>query len=72
LPGVALSVVLWLAIAAFYSYYLSISNYARFYAGLSQLMIAMIFFQVTAIIILLGAELNRGIMELKKLTNGNH
>ncbi|WP_334145732.1 YihY/virulence factor BrkB family protein [Hyphomicrobium sp.] len=71
-PGVALSVVLWLAIAAFYSYYLSISNYARFYAGLSQLMIAMIFFQVTAVIILLGAELNRGIMELKKLANGNH
>jgi membrane protein len=35
-------------------------------------MIAMIFFQVTAIIILLGAELNRGIMELKKLANGNH
>jgi membrane protein len=70
-PGVAFSVVLWLAIAAFYSYYLSISNYARFYAGLSQLMIAMIFFQVTAIIILLGAELNRGIMEIKKLTNGN-
>ena len=71
-PGVAFSVVVWLGIAAFYSYYLSISNYARFYAGLSQLMIAMIFFQVTAIIILLGAELNRGIMELKKLSNGNH
>jgi membrane protein len=71
-PGVAFSVVLWLAIAGFYSYYLSISNYARFYAGLSQLMIAMIFFQVTAVIILLGAELNRGIMEIKKLTNGKH
>ena len=70
-PGVALSVVLWLTIAGFYSYYLSVSNYARFYAGLSQLMVAMIFFQVTAIIIILGAELNRGIMELKKLTNGN-
>jgi membrane protein len=69
-PGVAFSVVLWLAIAGFYSYYLSISNYARFYAGLSQLMVAMIFFQVTAVIIILGAELNRGIMELKKLANG--
>jgi membrane protein len=32
----------------------------------------MIFFQVTAVIILLGAEVNRGIMELKKLTNGKH
>ncbi len=37
-PGVALSVVLWLTIASFYSYYLNFSDYARFYAGLSQLM----------------------------------
>ena len=71
LPGVALSVVLWLTIAGFYSYYVNISDYTRFYAGLSQLMVAMIFFQFTAIIIILGAELNRGIMELKKLGNGN-
>jgi membrane protein len=70
-PGVALSVALWLTVAGFYSHYLSISDYARFYAGLSQLMVAMIFFQFTSIIIILGAELNRGIMEIKKLTNGN-
>ncbi|MDX2306881.1 MAG: YihY/virulence factor BrkB family protein [Hyphomicrobium sp.] len=70
-PGVLLSTALWIAIAALYSYYLDLSDYTRFYAGLSQLMIALIFFQFTAIIILLGAELNRGIMELKKLgTNG--
>jgi membrane protein len=69
-PGVALSVVLWLTVAGFYSYYLNFSDYARFYAGLSQLMVALIFFQFTAIIIILGAELNRGIMELKKLGNG--
>ncbi len=67
-PGVALSVVLWLAIAAFYSYYLKFSDYTRFYAGLSQLMVALIFFQMTAIVIILGAELNRGIMEMKKLS----
>ena len=69
-PGIAVSVVLWLTIAGFYSYYLNFSDYARFYAGLSQLMVALIFFQFTAIIIILGAELNRGIMELKKLGNG--
>lgn len=69
-PGVALSVVLWLVIAAFYSNYLSFSDYTRFYAGLSQLMVALIFFQLTAIVILLGAELNRGIMEMKKRGNG--
>lgn len=71
-PGIALSVALWLAVAAFYSLYLSVSNYARFYAGLSQLMIALIFFQFTALIIILGAELNRGIMELKRLSNGDN
>ena len=69
-PGVALSVMLWLALAALYSYYLNFNDYARFYAGLSQLMVALIFFQFTAIIIILGAELNRGMMEFKKLTNG--
>lgn len=70
-PGVLLSTALWVTVAALYSYYLDLSDYTRFYAGLSQLMIALIFFQFTAIIILLGAELNRGIMELKKLgSNG--
>ena len=34
--------------------------------GELQVMVALIFFQVTAVIILLGAELNRGIMELIK------
>lgn len=71
-PGIALSVVLWLLIAGLYSHYLALYDYSRFYAGLSQLMIALIFFQFTAIIILLGAELNRGIIELKKLRNGRH
>ena len=62
--------VLWLAIAAFYSYYLKFSDYTRFYAGLSQLMVAMIFFQATAIVVILGAELNRGIIELMKRGDG--
>ncbi len=33
-------------------------------------MIALIFFQVTAAIIILGAEVNRGVIELKKYKNG--
>lgn len=66
-PGVLLSIVLWLALAWAYSYYLNLSDYTRFYAGLSQLMVAMIFFQLTGVIILLGAELNRGLIELRRL-----
>ena len=38
--------VLWLTLASLYSYYLNFSDYTRFYAGLSQLMVAMIFFQM--------------------------
>ena len=66
-PGVLLSVILWLTVAGLYSYYLNFSDYTRFYAGLSQLMIALIFFQTSAVIVILGAELNRGIIELKRL-----
>lgn len=71
LPGVVLSTVLWIGAGALYSYYLEFSDYSRFYAGLSQLMVALIFFQVTAVIILLGAELNRGLIELRKLSAAN-
>jgi membrane protein len=66
-PGVLLSTTLWLTVASLYSYYLNFSDYTRFYAGLSQLMVALIFFQMTAVIVILGAELNRGIFELKRL-----
>ena len=64
---VLLSMCLWLALASLYSYYLNFSDYTRFYAGLSQLMVALIFFQMSAVIMILGAELNRGILELKRL-----
>ena len=66
-PGILLSVVLWLTLVNLWSQYLRITNYSLFYAGLSQLMVAMIFFQFTAIAILLGAEFNRGIIEFRKL-----
>lgn len=66
-PGVLLSIALWLALAGLWSHYLEITNYSLFYAGLSQLMVAMIFFQFTAIAIILGAEFNRGIIEMKRM-----
>ena len=43
-----------------------ISDYSRFYAGLTRIMSALVFFQVSAIIVILGAELNRGIVEVKR------
>ncbi|MEO0810934.1 MAG: YihY/virulence factor BrkB family protein [Pseudomonadota bacterium] len=71
-PGITLTIVLWLAIGWLYSYYLSYSNYELFYASLSQIMTSLIFFQITAIAIILGAELNRGIISFRQIHSDNH
>jgi membrane protein len=65
-PGVMLSIVLWLLAARLFGSWLNINDYSRFYAGLTQIMSALVFFQVSAIIVILGAELNRGIIEVKR------
>jgi membrane protein len=65
-PGVVLSIVLWLIAAQVFASWLTISDYSRFYAGLTQVMSALVFFQVSAIIVILGAELNRGIVEVRR------
>jgi len=65
-PGVLISIVLWLLAAQLFASWLSISNYSRFYAGLTSIMSALVFFQVSAIIVILGAELNRGLVEVKR------
>ena len=65
-PGVLLSIVLWLIAAQVFASWLTINDYSRFYAGLTQIMSALVFFQVSAIIVILGAELNRGLVEVKR------
>jgi membrane protein len=65
-PGVLLSMVLWVLAARLFGSWLNISDYSRFYAGLTQIMSALVFFQFTAIIVILGAELNRGLLEIRE------
>ena len=65
-PGVLLSIVLWLLAARLFGSWLAFSDYSRFYAGLTSIMSALVFFQISAIIIILGAELNRGLLEMKE------
>jgi membrane protein len=65
-PGVVLSIVLWIVAAQLFASWLTISDYSRFYAGLTRIMSALVFFQVSAIIVIVGAELNRGIVEVKR------
>ena len=62
-PGALLSVVLWIFAGWLYSWWLTVSNYAIFYAGLTQLLTALIFFQLSALIVILGAQYNRALAE---------
>jgi membrane protein len=62
---VALSVGLWILEANLFSRWLTINDYSRFYAGLTQVMSALVFFQMAAIIVILGAEVNRALSAVR-------
>ncbi len=64
-PGVLLSLGFWILAAVLYSTWLTVSDYTKFYAGLTQLLSALIFFQVTGMIMILGAEFNRALAEAR-------
>jgi membrane protein len=66
LPGVLLSIMLWLLAARLFASWLTFSDYSRFYAGLTHVMSALVFFQLSAVIVIVGAELNRGILEMRR------
>ena len=63
-PGILHTMALWLVAGTVYSQYLAYYNfYASTYAGLANVMIALFFFFITAVIFVFGAELNRAIIE---------
>jgi len=63
-PGICLTLILWLSAATAFSVYLSrVNMYIALYASLAGLMIAMVFFFMSAVIFVYGAELNRAILE---------
>ncbi|GLK66495.1 YihY/virulence factor BrkB family protein [Hansschlegelia plantiphila] len=68
LPGVLLTVVLWLAGATGFSVYLGhFANYASTYAGLAGAMTAIVFLNVSAAMFILGAEFNAAIAERRMM-----
>jgi membrane protein len=59
LPGVCLTAVLWLIGASLFSWYVgNLANYALFYGSLGGVAITLVFFYITAIIFIFGAEFN--------------
>jgi membrane protein len=62
--GILHTMVMWLVAGVGYSEYLARYNYyASTYAGLANVMIALFFFFITALIFVIGAELNRAFIE---------
>lgn len=60
LPGVFLTVITWIAMAAGFSYWLlHFNSFASTYASLSGIFAAMFFVYMAALLLILGGELNR-------------
>ena len=65
-PGVVLTLMAWLVGAILFAYYIqTFANYARTYAGLASLMIALVFLYITAVIFILGAEVNAAMLKYR-------
>jgi membrane protein len=61
-PGIVLTMITWLIIAAGYSLYLArFAYFASLYAGLGGLFAALIFLYLSAAIFQFGGEINRAV-----------
>jgi membrane protein len=59
LPGVCVTVVLWLLGASLFSWYIGhLANYSVLYGSLGGVAITLVFFYITAVIFIFGAEIN--------------
>ena len=59
LPGIVVTLIMWIVAAVAFAYYLTtFANYTRTYAGFASVMIALVFLYFLAVIFILGGELN--------------
>ncbi|KQV73328.1 YihY/virulence factor BrkB family protein [Rhizobium sp. Root1220] len=65
-PGVLVTLLLWLAGALIFAYYLSaFANYTATYAGLASVMIVLIFLYMIGVIFIVGAEINAALLKFR-------
>lgn len=61
-PGVLLTLAIWSALAAGFSFYLrSFASYASYYAGLAGIVAALYFMYLAALVLIFGGEFNRAL-----------
>ncbi|OWV89268.1 ribonuclease BN [Rhizobium sp. R72] len=65
-PGVLVTLLLWLAGALIFAYYLAtFANYTATYAGLASVMIVLIFLYMVGVIFIIGAEINAALLKFR-------
>ena len=69
LPGVLTTAFLWLAFASLFSLYVSnLGNYSATYGSLGGVIVTLLFFYISAILFIFGAELNSALLRLQGIT----
>lgn len=72
LPGVLITVLVWMVLTSVFSYYLlRFNTFASTYASLSGLFAAMFFVYLAALVLIFGGEVNR-VLAVHRLTRSAH
>lgn len=67
LPGVIASTLLWLLVASLFSIYVAeLGSYSATYGSLGGVIITLVFFYVSAVLFIFGAELNSALLRREK------
>ncbi len=67
LPGILITLIAWLVSGAVFAAYIRhFASYSATYAGLANVMIAIVFLYVVAAVVLLGAELNAALIRRRR------
>ncbi|MDQ0456524.1 YihY/virulence factor BrkB family protein [Rhizobium paknamense] len=66
LPGICLTLLLWiLGALAFAAYLSTFANYAATYAGLASIMVVLVFLYMLGVLFIIGAEFNAALMKFQ-------
>lgn len=66
IPGVLATAFLWLVFASLFSLYVSnLGNYSATYGSLGGVIVTLLFFYISAVLFIFGAELNAALLRLK-------
>jgi membrane protein len=72
LPGIAVTMLLWLVAAWIYSFYLAeFSRIHLMYAGLANVIITLVFMYISAALLILGGEINQSLISLSQKSRDN-